>query len=219
MRSTEERPPDERSTKARIRDAAVGVFAAQGTAGTTARAVAEAAGVSPGLVIHHFDSMDGLRRACDEHIVERIRARKSDAMTQGTDLDVLGALRDAEYAPLTAYVARMLVEESPASDELVDHLVTDAEVYLEQGVEAGTLRPSADPRARARLLTLWSLGGLVLHRHMERLLGVDLTAPDVGTDPDIANYARPALELLGTGIFTDEFLARVQQAFTEQETP
>ena len=39
------RSGEDRSTKARIRDAAVGVFAERGTAGTTARAVAEAMGL------------------------------------------------------------------------------------------------------------------------------------------------------------------------------
>ncbi|WP_329603806.1 helix-turn-helix domain-containing protein, partial [Nocardia seriolae] len=48
MRST-----DDLTTRARIRDAAITVFGEQGF-GVGVRAIAAAAGVSPGLVNHHF---------------------------------------------------------------------------------------------------------------------------------------------------------------------
>ena len=60
------------TTRARIRDTAIGVFGSQGfTAGV--RSIATAAGVSPGLLNHHFGSKDGLRTACDEHVLRVIR--------------------------------------------------------------------------------------------------------------------------------------------------
>ena len=48
------------TTRARIRDAAIGLFGRDGFGPATVRAVASAAGVSPGLVIHHFGSKAGL---------------------------------------------------------------------------------------------------------------------------------------------------------------
>jgi AcrR family transcriptional regulator len=77
MRSTDAVEED-RTARARIRDAAVHTF---GTAGFDApvRAVAAAAGVSPALVIHHFGSKDGLRAACDEHVLRVIREAETDA--------------------------------------------------------------------------------------------------------------------------------------------
>ena len=54
---------------ARIRDAAIELFGSRGF-DVGVRAIAEAAGVSPGLVIHHFGSKDGLRKACDDYIAE-----------------------------------------------------------------------------------------------------------------------------------------------------
>ena len=63
---------DDRSTRARLRDAAVAVFARDGF-GATVRAIADAAGVSPGLVIHHFGSKDKLRAECDEYVLTRTR--------------------------------------------------------------------------------------------------------------------------------------------------
>ncbi|MBU1493380.1 MAG: TetR/AcrR family transcriptional regulator [Actinobacteria bacterium] len=205
-------PADDRTAKARIRDAAIECFAEHGIAATTARKVAEAAGVSPGLVMHHFGSMDGLRSACDDHIAEIIRSQKSRALSAGPNMDILAALREADPGPMGAYLARILVDDSPAVARLVDDMVADAEVYLEQGVASGMLKPSADPRGRAVLLALWQLGALVLHKHMDRLIGVDLTDPDVTTKPALAAYAGPVYEVLGGGFFTADFLSQAQAA-------
>lgn len=201
--------PDDRTARARIRDAAIACFAEHGVAGTTARKVAAAAGVSPGLVMHHFDSMDGLRRACDEHVAAVIREGKQAAMAEGPSLDPLAALRDAPVGHLTRYLARVLVDDADAVARLVDDLVDDAEAYLADGVATGMLRPAEDPRGRAVVLTMWSLGALVLHEHVQRQLGVDLTDPELGQRDDVTAWARPAWEVLGSGIFTDEFVARL----------
>lgn len=204
---------DDRSTKARIRDAAITCIARHGLADTTVRKVAEVAEVSPGLVIHHFETMEGLRRACDEHVAAAIRSRKEQAMAEGPTVDVLGALRDADYGDLTAYLAQVLMDDSELVNRLVDDLVDDAERYIEHGVRNGMLRPSGDPRGRAALLTLWSLGGLALHHHMRRILGVDITDPDVADDPAFIRYVRPAMEVVGTGMFTDEFNQQIEATF------
>jgi AcrR family transcriptional regulator len=210
---------DDRSTKARIRDAAIDTIAAHGISDTTVRKIAEAADVSPALVMHHFGSMEDLRRACDEHVAEVIRNRKTEAITSGPGIDVLQALREADYGSLTSYLARVLADDSDLVNRLVDDIAADAVEYMAEGVEAGMMRPTADPEGRAALPTLWSLGGLVLHHHMRRLLGIDLTDPDVAHDPDFIRYVRPALELIGSGMFTDEFNARLTDMFETGETP
>jgi len=207
--------PDDRSTKARIRDAAIDCFAQYGVAATTARKVAAAAGVSPGLVIHHFGSMEGLRAACDAHVAAGIRNLKSGAMSAGPSLDVFAALSDSHVGSMVAYLAQVLSDDSPAVATLVDDLVTDAEEYLRQGVEAGMLRPSDDPRGRAVVLAVWSLGALVLHHHLERLLGVDITSHDVGADPSIAAYGGPVYEMLGRGLFTEAFAEHLIESFAK----
>lgn len=203
---------DDRTAKARIRDAAIECFAEHGIAATTARKVAEVAGVSPGLVMHHFGSMDGLRAACDAHITDIIRRQKSEVLAAGPNIDILAALRASDTGALGAYLARILTDDSPAVARLVDDMVADAEGYIQQGVESGTIKPSADPRGRAAVLALWQLGGLVLHKHMDRLLGVDLTDPAVTTKASLANYAGPVYEMLGDGFFTDEFTQQTRAA-------
>jgi AcrR family transcriptional regulator len=206
-------PVDDRTTRARIRDAAIASIADDGVAELTARKVAAAAGVSAGLVIHHFGSMEGLRAACDEHISSTIRRYKEGALSGGPSFDILAALRDAELGPLTGYLARVLVEDTPAVAQLVDDLVADAEGYIQRGVESGMLRASDDPHGRAVVLTLWNLGALVLHRHLVRTLGVDLTDPAVTADPGFASYARPVYEIYGEGILSEAFATEVRSAF------
>ncbi|HJE59178.1 MAG TPA: TetR/AcrR family transcriptional regulator, partial [Nocardiopsis listeri] len=51
---------DDLTARARIRDAALTRFGQEGF-GVSVRAIAEEAGVSPGLVIHHFGSKEKLR--------------------------------------------------------------------------------------------------------------------------------------------------------------
>jgi AcrR family transcriptional regulator len=203
---------DDRTTKARIRDAAIDCFAEHGVAATTARKVASAAGVSPGLVIHHFESMDGLRRECDDHVVSIIGQRKREAMSSGPSFDALAALRSSEFDSLLGYLAAVLVDDSPAVERLVDEMARDAEAYMAEGVVAGNLLPSNDPRSRAVLLTVWNLGALVLHRHLDRMLGVDLTSPGFGTDAASRSYAASVFEIYGDGILTDDFATNLLAA-------
>jgi AcrR family transcriptional regulator len=206
---------DDRTAKARIRDAAIRCVAEDGISETTVRKVAASAGVSPGLVIHHFGSMENLRSACDEHVARAIREAKENAMSAGPGLDVFGMLRDTTIGSAARYLARVLSSGSPAVDSLVDDLIADAEGYFDRGVETGMLRPSDDPRGRAVVLVLWSLGGLVLHDHFNRLIGVDLTDPDIGTSPNIAAYMGPVYEILGTGIFTEALAEHLQSVVAE----
>lgn len=211
-------PQDDRTAKARLRDAAIELVARDGVDGLTARAVADAADVSPGLVTHHYGSMDGLQEACDHHVAALVREAKQDAMAQGAGLDPLAALRDGGTTHLLRYLARRLGQDAPAVAGLVDELVDDAEGYLAQGEATGLIQPSDDPRGRAVVVVLWSLGALVLHEHLRRLLGVDLTEPDLADDPAFARYAGPVAELYGGGLLTPAFAAQLRDSFAAPTT-
>jgi len=207
---------DDRTTKARIRDAAIACFAEHGIDGTTARKVAASAGVSAGLVMHHFGSMDNLRRACDEHVVAMIRDLKGGAISAGAGFDPLAALRSASGGPpLARYLARTLVDGSPHVAELVDEIVADAVEYTETGVETGLLMPSNYPQQRAAILTIWSLGALVLHEHLERLTGVDITKP-LDNPKAASSYIAPALEIL-RGVLTEATVNMMSESFHQRE--
>lgn len=203
---------DDRTTRARIRDAAIACFAEHGISATTARKVAKAAGVSPGSVMHHFGSMEGLRDACDRHVAAKIRELKSGAMAAGATFDPLQALRSADAdPPLARYLARTLTDGSQRVADLVDELVEDAIEYTRVGVASGMLVPSRFPEERAAILTVWSLGALVLHEHLERLIGIDITGRV--DDPKAATaYVGPALEIL-SGLLTDTAREMLAEAF------
>src|SRR3954454_11107663 len=100
---------DDRTARARIRDAAVRTF---GTAGFDAsvRSVAAEAGVSPGLVLHHFGSKDGLRAACDDHVLRLIREEEADAFVAGSPGDLLARFVVLDdFAPMVGYLVQTLL--------------------------------------------------------------------------------------------------------------
>jgi AcrR family transcriptional regulator len=206
-------PGDDRTTKARIRDAAVARFAAEGVAAASVRAIAADAGVSPALVIHHFGSKDGLRAACDEHVAAAVRQLKHAAAAAGLGIDPLAALGEADDGPpITRYLARTLADGSPQVSALLDELVADAIVYHAEMEAAGLMRPTKYPLGRAAVLTVWSLGAVVLHEHLERLIGVDITAHPSDASA-LRDYVAPVIEILGNGVITKEVAARYERAF------
>jgi AcrR family transcriptional regulator len=210
MRST-----DDRTTVARIRDAAIIEFAANGVDGTGIRTIAATAGVSPGLVIHHFGSKDKLRVACDEYVAGIIRDIKGGAMASGGGFDVTAAFRTVGEIPAAKYLARTLVDGSPHVAELVDEIVSDAVKYVATGVETGMIKPSDHERERAAILTIWGLGALVLHEHLERLIGVDITADFSKNPKAVSSYMAPILEIYSNGFLTETTVKLMSEAFVD----
>jgi AcrR family transcriptional regulator len=51
--------------KARIRNSTLDLYVAGGGSSISITAVPEAAGAAPGLVVHHYGSKEGLRRAVE----------------------------------------------------------------------------------------------------------------------------------------------------------
>src|SRR5690606_41062638 len=150
--------PD-RTARARIRDAAIERFAADGVAATNLKDIAADAGVSTPLVIHHFGSKEGLRIACDEHVASVIREQKTSVMSAVGGLDLLQAAREAyEGTPIIRYLARTIVDGSPHVDELIDEMMEDSLVYQVKGVESGILKPAENLREQTIVLILWQLG-------------------------------------------------------------
>lgn len=185
---------DDRTTRAKLRDAALELVASGGSKALTARAVAERAGASAGLIRHHFGSMAGLLRACDEHVAAEIREAKEAAISPAPSFDPLASLTAVGRERVIGYLAVRLTEDSVAIDALVDALITDAEGYLSAGVAAGVVVPTADEHQRATVLTMLSLGSLTMNRHLARQLGVDLRSPDFATHPGYAQYVRSQFE-------------------------
>ena len=184
---------------ARIRDAAIEQFGQHGF-GVGLRTIAEAAGVSAALVIHHFGSKDGLRKACDDYIAEEIRSGKSEAMRSTDPATWFAQMAEIEsYAPLMAYLVRSMQTGGSLAKTLWQKMIDDAEDYLDDGVRTGLLKPSRDPRARAKYLSITGGGGFLLYLQMHEN-PTDLRAV-------LRDYARdmvlPALEIYTDGLMAD----------------
>lgn len=183
----------------RILTTAIDLFGRQGVRATSLRAIAEQAGVSPPLVIHHFGSKEGLRAACDDRVLAFIRTSKADTIRSGLGGSPIRIdARLEQSRPALRYIARTISDASPQMNQFIDDLVQDAVGYTDDGISAGLIQPSEDPRTRVVVLTLWSLGALVMHEHLQRLIGEDLLG-----DGDTAAYTRATLELLTRGLLTE----------------
>src|ERR1700738_2089723 len=142
--------PDDRTAVARIRDAAIEQWGEHGF-NVGLRSIAEAAGVSAALVIHHVGSKDGLRKACDDYIAEEIRTGKSASLQTKDPADWFAQMAEIEsYAPLMAYLVRSMQSGTELAKMLWQRMIDNAEEYLEEGVRNGLLKPSRDARRRAR---------------------------------------------------------------------
>lgn len=214
------RSADDLTAAARIRDAAIDLFGRDGFA-VGVRSIASAAGVSPGLVIHHFGSKDGLRKACDDFIAETVRTSKSEAIQSSDPATWLAQMAEIEeYAPLMAYLVRTLQTGGDLAKILWQNMIDNTEQYIAEGVRAGTVKPSADPRGRARFLAMAGGGGFLLYLQMHDN-PTDLRAV-------LRDYSEemvlPAMELYTNGLMTDStmydaFVARRAQGipFTSTE--
>ncbi|WP_306370367.1 TetR/AcrR family transcriptional regulator [Nocardiopsis sp. CC223A] len=188
------------TARARIRDAAIEHFGRHGFK-VTIRAIAEKAGVSPGLVMHHFGSKDGLRKACDDHVFEIVHRVKKESVTADPAVSLQHVAHIEEFAPLLAYAVRSFQEGGSVGLALYERMVADIRDYLAAGEAAGRIRPSRDPGKRARWLAESSMGSL-------------LVALSMRPDPDdidfplflrewMEEHMLPLLELYTEGLYTD----------------
>ncbi len=163
------------TARARIRDAALRLFGERGVEGTTIRDIASAAGVSGGLVRHHFGSKDDLRAACDAYALSQLMRIKEQAVLEG-QLANPAFMSAAQPVMLTffKYFARSMVDGSPAADAMFDQMVELSEQWLIEHYD-GEIR---DPHAHAALLIAMEMGALAMRSQLSRALGADILEPE-----------------------------------------
>ena len=144
-------PPEEKRDPAasnvdKIRDAALVSFAAQGVGATSLREVACAAGVSIGLVQHHFGTKAGLVDAVDRHVTEVLRATLASGPGP-TTLEAFGQQVTAllvQHATVVDYLARALVEGTAVGSSIFDTLIEQGKVRWQLRAEEGLTRDDLD---------------------------------------------------------------------------
>lgn len=155
------------TARARIRDAAIALFTERGIAGATIRDIAQAAGVSSGLLRHHFGSKEGLRDACDEWALGQI----TQMQMRFTESQVVGALAPEAMA-YQQYLVRSLMDGSPRGSAMFAQAVAHGERWL-----AGTHLETDDPRAFAAVLGAAKMGMFLMRDQLSAVLGEDVGEP------------------------------------------
>jgi len=189
------------TAKARIRESALELFANQGVAATSIRAVAKAAGVSPGLIVHHFGSKEGLCRAVDEAVVRRIEMALAEVPLDGSGGDPFEERREMVVALLQGqpvlceYLGRALAEDTEASAALFHRLFESARRDRAL-VEAGVMRAQSDPFWRVVQQLLLIIGPLMMRPLIERELGGSLL-----DDANFKRWMRANTDLLRNGLY------------------
>ena len=181
---------DERDLTARatIRNAALRLFAERGHDAVTVREIATAAGVSPGLVVHHFGSKDGLRVAVDARAAESFDA----IFTEFGDQDLAEMLASGEAttsiaeafarafphgSPLPAYLRRLLLTNDPAGAALFGRWYATTRRVLDAMVDLGAAAPTEDPAVRAAFLLVNDLAVILLRNQIATVIGDDPLSP------------------------------------------
>lgn len=189
----------------RICVAAMKCFAAHGSSGASLRMVAATAGVSVGLVQHHFGFKSALIAAVDEELVAILAHAAPQSPPAGdtvSDLQSRLTTLIAHHPDAVDYLARLLVEGQPSGRQVFDLLLGfgrsqwcqlhssaalhEEEEEEEQGEESiwGALNP-----------LIMILGTIILRGHIDRQLPEPLNSPaqlqawSAGLD-DVINGAR-----------------------------
>jgi AcrR family transcriptional regulator len=198
------------TARAAIREHALALFAANGPDAVSIREIAAAAGVSPGLVSHHYGSKQGLREAVDAHVAglfdqafAAIAADPDQLLTDGPRAAagfaefMLAQLPPGSAVP--AYLRRLLLSGDQFGRELFRRWYTVCAEMTEQLLAAGILRPTADPAVRAAFLMVNDLAVLLLQDHLRDVLGVDPLTPE-----GMRRWAADVLSAYNHGVFATE---------------
>ncbi|MGZ0148273.1 TetR/AcrR family transcriptional regulator [Kribbella sp. WER1] len=168
-----DRQAEDLTARARIRDAAITLFGERGIEGASIRDIAAAAGVSSGLVRHHFGSKESLREACDRYAKERM-LQISAELTQDHDLTGLDPLALHPVAfPLQLYIVRSMMDGS----ETATALFLEGVDMVEDWTKAYGIHPK-DRRGYAAALAAIKLSVFVFRDQVSKAIGEDITTLD-----------------------------------------
>ncbi|AUH67950.1 MULTISPECIES: TetR/AcrR family transcriptional regulator [Gordonia] len=178
------------TAKAKIRNAALDLYAEHGEERVSMRAVAAAAGVTVGLVQHHFKTKDGLRRAVEELIVEYHRAAIASVPNDGTPAEVAAARDAAVRAMLNdnpvvvGYMRRVLLDpNSPTT--LLRQLTELARDEVSKMRDAGLASTRRSVAEQTVAMMVRNVGQLFLQPMVDAMWGQLVDGP--------ADDAKPAL--------------------------
>lgn len=207
-----ERKDEDLTALARIRRAALASFGERGFEATSIRSIARRAGVSAGLVQHHFKTKDGLRRAVNRSVIDLVR-RSVVPVTPGLApselMDEIGrAISDPirSNPHLAPYLRRLFVESDAMALEMFDALMDATSQQLRQMRKKRLLDPDLDLGWAALHVVVIHLATIVfsvaINRHLDHEVLSEQGLRRFGDatkalflrahfDPDLAHIASP----------------------------
>ncbi|RZU51792.1 TetR family transcriptional regulator [Krasilnikovia cinnamomea] len=202
------RAAEDLTARARIRDAAIDLFAEHGFAAATVRDIAQRAGVSSGLLRHHFGSKEGLRDACDEYAMARMSELRDQLFGDGhiADQNFLPSVHP-ETMRLQAYLVRSMMEG--ATTAMFERMVEAGEAWL-----AGVPVRTDDPRAFAAVIAAMKLGMFLLRDQLSHVLGGDVAEP-----AGHGRMLRAAIDIFAQPLLTADQADQARAALEEAQTP
>jgi AcrR family transcriptional regulator len=198
-----ERAPEDLTARARIRDAALRIFAERGIGPATIRDIAKAAGVSSGLVRHHFGSKEALRDACDSYALDRMARIREQMFAEGrvADQGFMGTVHPTAML-MQRYLARSLLDGSDAAAARFDEMIVLSEQWL---VEHDIV--PRDLRAYAAVFVVMQMGVFAMPEQVSRALGTDVRTPEGN-----ARMLRGMVDVFSHPLLTPEQTAQTHAA-------
>ncbi|MEI8409196.1 MULTISPECIES: TetR family transcriptional regulator [unclassified Kribbella] len=196
-----DRPADDLTARARIRDAAIQLWAERGVEGASIRDIAAEAGVSSGLVRHHFGSKQALREACDQYAKQRMLQLGEELVFQGGAADTDVATMQPIMMPLQTYLIRSMMDGSETATALFLEMVDAGEEFTKT---LGTT-PS-DTRAYAAVLAAMKMGVFVLRDQVSKAIGEDIASPS-----GYARLTKAMLDVFTIPVLTPEQLEQLRK--------
>lgn len=197
------------TARARIRDAALRLFGDHGPDAVSVRQIAEAAEVSPALVLHHYGTKAGLREALDAYAADAFGSlldlSNAEALARSVLADGEAGSIAAAFArsfppdsPLPAYLRRQLLSGDPAGERLFRQWHEATVLLLQTMTDEGLAGSSDDPEVRAAFLLANDLALILLRRPIEHALGFDPLAPE-----GLARWAEEVTAVYRTGVWKE----------------
>lgn len=178
---------DDLTAAARIRNAALEGFARDGVEATSIRDVARAAGVSAGLVQHHFKTKADLEQAVNEHVLrvaaeayagfeEETAGKGTEELLCGIGDRITAFVRDHPSALL--YVIRSAAAGEEAGLNIFDAFLTIIRGQVDQLAETGLLREEVDREWTALHVVIFNLATVLLEQAINRHLPAPFRDPE-----------------------------------------
>jgi AcrR family transcriptional regulator len=164
----------------RILMAALRLFGERGFSGASVRDIAAEAGVSLGLIRHHFGSKEGVREALDRQVIARFAALLDEYASRevSNPLKAMGgdilqrSIEDPERTRAGfSYMRRTVFEGGDVAREYVRTYRDKYAALVRRAVDSGAWRDDLDEDMVTFLIMARDFGEIFLWRYGEELFG------------------------------------------------